>query len=153
MHAVRITRAIGRTGRVMGSSGWTAGSVAASGRPSGLERVLLEYLRRDHHLLNLGRAFVDLADAGVAPVALDAELGQITVASVYLDGPVGAAGAGLGSVPLGQRGFLDVGSPLVAQPRRLVGEQPRRVDLDRGVRQHLADGVELADRPVECPAL
>src|SRR5207245_1125230 len=107
MHAVRITKAIGRTGRVMGSSGWAAASVERSlgSRRSGLERVLLDHLGRDHHLLDLGRPLVDLADARIAPVALDDELGQIAVAAVHLDGPVSAAGGGLGGMPFGERGL------------------------------------------------
>ena len=39
----------------------------------------------------------------------------------------------------------------VAQPRRLIHQQPRRVHVHRAVGQHVADGVELTDHAVELP--
>src|SRR5882672_2749442 len=100
-HRVRITSATGRTGRFMRSS-----VMGCWGMRSCRERVLLEQLPRDDHLLDFGGAFVQLGDAGVAPVALYLELGQVAVAAVHLDRPVRAPGRRLGGVPLGERGLL-----------------------------------------------
>src|SRR5438132_10399734 len=144
MQAVRITSATGRTGRVMRAS-----LVSRSG-PS---RALLEELRRDHHLLNLGRAYVDLGDARVSPVALDVELAQVAVAAVNLNGQMRATGGGLRGVPLGDRCFLGVWAAGVAQPRRPIREPAGALHLDRHVREHLPDRIELADRAVELLAL
>src|SRR5437773_1230001 len=109
MHAVRITSATGRTGRVM----WPPfrfhsalaprlpqppGPERCAPASGGGDRMLLEHLPRDHHLLHLGRSLVDLADPRVTPVALDLELRQIAIASVHLDRPVRAPGAGFAGV-------------------------------------------------------
>src|SRR5437879_577379 len=121
MQAVRMTSATGRTGRVMRAS-----LVSRSGRGC----ALLEELPRDHHLLDLGRAFVDLGDARVPPIALDVELAQVAVATVNLNGQMRATGGGLRGVPLGDRRFLGVRAAGVAQPRRLIREPAGALHLD-----------------------
>src|SRR6185436_10291391 len=100
MAAVRITSATGRTGLFILSS-LSRGS-RAWGR-----RVFLQNLRRDHHLLDFGRSFVDLGDAGVAPEALHRELGEVSITAVHLDGQVRGTRGGLGGMPFGERSFLD----------------------------------------------
>src|SRR5438874_2408458 len=80
------------------------------------ERVLLQHLAGHHHLLHFGRAFVDLADPRVAPVALDVVLAHVTVTAVHLDREVRAVRGGFGGVPLGERSFLRVWPPQVAEP-------------------------------------
>src|SRR5213075_564045 len=115
MAAVKITRATGRMGRVIRSSL----SIETTSR-NAPGRVLLEELQRDHHLLNLGRAFVDLGDARIAPVPLDVELAQVPVAAVHLRRQMRAARGGLRSVPFGDRGFLGVRPAQVTEPRRAV---------------------------------
>src|ERR1700743_3443256 len=59
----------------------------------------------DGDLLDLGAAFDDLGDLGVAPVALDGMVLGEAVGAVQLDGVVGGADGGAGGEVLGDQGF------------------------------------------------
>src|SRR5712692_10031437 len=58
----------------------------------------------DRDLLDLGAAFDDLGDLGVAQVALDRVVLGEAVGAVQLDGIVGGAGGGAGGEILGDQG-------------------------------------------------
>src|SRR5690606_6100528 len=88
---------------------------------------------------------VDLSDACVAVVALDAVLRRVAVAAVDLDRRVRDAGAGLGGVQLRRRALQAVAYASVLQRCRAESQQARSVELGRHVAELELDGLELRD--------
>src|SRR5579871_1193765 len=69
-------------------------------------RERLEELAGDDHLLDLVRALADLAELGVAHVALDVELARVAVTAVDLHGGVARPHRGARRVVLRRRRLL-----------------------------------------------
>src|SRR6266403_1323890 len=108
---------------------------------------------RDHHALELARAFADGAELDVAVDALDQELLGEAVAAVDLHAVGSGAGGGFAGEELGHGGFARVRSSRVGEPSRSEDQQARRVQLGRHVRHHPAQRLELRDGLAERLAL
>src|SRR5258706_2210159 len=116
-------------------------------------RVLLGEVARDEQALDFAGAFVDLRDARVAVVPLDGIVVQVAVAAVDLD-RLGAHPFGeLGGVELGLRGFGQAGNAGASHARRLVDQEPRRIDARVHVGEIVADGRVLDQFPAELRAV
>ena len=72
---------------------------------------------------------------------------------MHLQRPVDDTVRHLARVELRHRGLLAERPALVLQPRRLVDEVPRRLDLGRHVGEPELHGLEPGDRPAELLAL
>src|SRR2546422_9329108 len=108
---------------------------------------------RDDQLLNLVRALVQPEDACIAEIPLHVEVAAEPVSPVHLDGPVRDPLGHLGSVELGHRDLDGVVLSQIPQVRRTKGEEAGGVALDRRLRDHPRDQLEVADGPSECLAV
>src|SRR5712692_709823 len=122
---------------------------AAMGRDLSLLRRGPQEMLRDDQLLNLVRALVEPEDPCIAEVSLHVELAAESVSAVHLDGPVRDPLGHLGSVELGHRDLDRVVLTEIPQVRRTKSEEARGVNLDRRLRDHLPDQLEVSDRPSE----
>src|SRR5882672_273379 len=87
----------------------------------------------DQDALDIAGAFVDLANAHVAPDALDREIGYVAIPSEHLDRVRTDLFCHLGREQLGHRGFLQAGQSCIAQARRVMRQLARGFDLGRHV--------------------
>src|SRR5258706_3511458 len=108
---------------------------------------------RDDQLLDLGRALVDLGDAGVAVVALDREVLEVSRAAVDLHGLARAEVRGARREQLRGRRLAGVRAALVLQPRRAEDAELGGVEARRHVGDLELDGLEGRDRAAELLAL
>src|SRR3954471_19253193 len=107
----------------------------------------------DDHLLDLIRPLADRQDLRVAVEAAHRVLLDVAVPAVDLHRLLAGAHREAPRLELGlRRGQREVAA-LVLLARRLVDEQPGRLDLGRHVGELALDGLELRDRPAERPAL
>src|SRR5919112_6533047 len=111
--------------------------------PSGAERP------RDHHLLHLVGALADRENLRVAVEPAYRVLLDVPVAAVDLHRLVGGLDREPPGLQLRLGGDEAEVAPLVLEPRRLVREQPRSLDLGREVRELRLDRLELRDRLAE----
>src|SRR5687768_3158598 len=102
-------------------------------------RPLSQQLFCDDHALHLARAFVDAEDARVAVGALDRGALHVAHPAVDLQHAVRDPAGHLGRVHLHHRGLERRPPALVQPPRRVADHETRRMDLDRGVREHPLD--------------
>src|SRR5207244_2999668 len=107
----------------------------------------------DDQFLDFVRAFVEAEDPGIAVVTLHVEVAAEPVPAVDLDRPIRDALRHLRPVQLRHGNLERVVQAEVPQLGRAEGEEPRRVNLQRGLRDHFADELEIADRPSEGLAL
>src|SRR5262249_14321764 len=118
-----------------------------------LDLVPLKELLADHHALNLGGSLADQQQRRVAVKALDLVLLRVAVPAVNAEALLDALLAGLGGEQLRHPG-LEVGALAgVLHPRRLAGDQARRLDLGRHVGELELDRLVLGDRLAEGLAL
>src|SRR5215212_746440 len=89
----------------------------------------------DHHLLHLVGALADREDLGVAVEPAHRVLLDVAVAAVDLNGFLGAAHGQPAGLELRLRGGQRERALGVLEPRGLVREQSRRLDLGRHVRE------------------
>ena len=108
---------------------------------------------RDHHLLDLVGALTDREDLRVAVEAAHRILLHVAVAAVDLDRLLGAADRQAPRLELRLRRRQREVAARVLLHRRLVNEQPRRLDLGRHVGELGLDRLEARDRPAERVAL
>src|SRR5262245_49027629 len=99
-----------------------------------------QQLARDDQPLNLARAFADRAQLDVAEVFFRRVVLHESIAAVDLDALLGRAYRDLARVELGDRRLGRSSCGLaVAHPRGAIGQESRRFDLRRHVRQLPAD--------------
>ena len=103
--------------------------------------------------LDLGRALEDLRQACVAPVALDGEVGGVPGAAVDLQPLARDAFGHLAGEQLEHRRLVVDGDAGVGIGGDLVHERPARLDLGGHLGDLEPQRLEVADRPVELPAL
>src|SRR5215203_652771 len=103
----------------------------------------------DHHLLDLVGPLADGEDLGVPVEAADRVLLDVAIAAVNLHGLLGRPDGEPARLQLRLRRGEREASPGVLLERRLVREQPRRLDLGREVRQLRLDRLVFRDRPPE----
>ena len=70
-----------------------------------------------------------------------------------LDRKIGTFGAGFGRMILRHRQFLQIVPTLIDAPRRAIGEQPGRIDLERDVSDHFLNQLKPAERSSESSPL
>jgi hypothetical protein len=104
---------------------------------------------RDHHLLDLVGSLADRQDLRVAVEAADGIFLDVAVAAVDLDGFLGGADREAAGLELCLRGGEAEVALLVLEPRRLVGQQARGLDLGDEVGELGLDRLEAADRLAE----
>src|SRR3990172_6094927 len=108
-----------------------------------------EHSVRNDQLLDLVRALVQAEDPRVPVVPLHVEVPAEPVPAMDLDRPVRHALRHLRPKELRHGDFERVVQAQVPHLRGAEGEQPRRVDLQCGLCDHLADELEVPDRPTE----
>ena len=92
--------------------------------------------------------------AQVAHDLLDAVVGEVAVAAMELEAPVGDARAGLGDEELGHGAEArGVGRAPVELPGRLAQQHARGLEIGLGLRQPELERLELGQRPAEGVAL
>src|SRR5579864_4937996 len=96
---------------------------------------LAEQLSGDDHSLDLVRALVDLQRFRIAYVSLERTAGSRTGLPSDLERVERQLHRGVGAVELGHRGLAGERPAAAAQPRRVVREQPRRLETCRHVGQ------------------
>src|SRR5579872_6019045 len=96
---------------------------------------LAEQLARDDDTLDLVRAFIDLEGLCVAHVALERAACNSPRLARQLERVKGDLHRGIRAVELRHRRLLRERPAQPAQPRRVIGEQPRRLDTRRHVGQ------------------
>src|SRR3954470_21376554 len=94
------------------------------------------------HMLALVRAFADGEDLRVPVEAAHRVLLDVAVAAVDLDGLLGAADGEPAGLELRLRGGQGEVALGVLEPRGLVRQQPRRLDLRGHVGELALDGLE-----------
>src|SRR3954447_13801781 len=114
---------------------------------SGAERA------RYDHLLYLIRPLADSEDLRVAVEAADRVLLDVAVAAVDLHRLVGCLDGQPSGLQLRLRRHEAEVAALILEPRRLVREQPGRLDLRREVGELRLDRLEARDRLPERAAL
>src|SRR5436305_7540777 len=109
---------------------------------------------RYHHLLDLVGSLADGEDLRVAVEAAHRVLLDVAVAAVDLHGLVARLHREAAALQLRlRRDELEVAA-LILEPRRLVGHEPRGLDLGREVGELGLDRLELRDRlPERAPLL
>src|SRR6476646_6102382 len=139
-----------------GTSAWkrsTAVLIRSAVEAMRLDLVPLEELLADHHALDLRGSLADQQQRRVAVEALDLVLLRVAVAAVDAEALLDALLAGLRGEQLRHPG-LEVGAlASVLHPRRLAGQQARRLDLGRHVGELELDRLVLGDRLAEGLAL
>ena len=115
--------------------------------------LLAEDMVRDDALLDLRRAFEDLGEAGVAPIALDRVQGRIAGAAEDLQRLRGHALSHLGGEELDHRRLLVAAPLLVDLVAHEIQELARGLDLGRHPGELEARRLEVADRLAELAAL
>src|SRR5450432_3017476 len=98
-------------------------------------RDLLEQQLRDRLELHVGRALVDRADLGVAVELLDGVVLGVTVPAVQLDAEGCHALAHLRGKELRHRRLASEGLSAVLDPRGVVNQEPRGLELRCGLRE------------------
>ena len=107
---------------------------------------MAEHLFGDGLELQVRRAFVDLADLRVAIQLFDRVVLHEAVAAVQIDGERRDALGDLRREELAHRGLGEKRLAGVAQPRRVVDQQPRRLEVGRGARDLVLHRLEVGDR-------
>src|SRR6266542_2390759 len=95
----------------------------------------------DDEALNFTRSLINLRDASVSVVTLDAKLRRITIASMNLDRLVGDARTRFRRKKFGLGAFHGMSDVLVFARCGSQGEEARRVELGRHVGEHELDGL------------
>lgn len=103
----------------------------------------------DQQRLNLRAAITNRADAIVSVVARDWAVVHEAPSAMHLDGEIGALGSDLAGVKLGHRELLKIGPALINIPRSAIRQEPRSVDLQRHLCNHLLNKLKPADRSAE----
>ena len=105
---------------------------------------------RDHHLLHVGRAFIDAQRADLAIEAFDDMAAAHAVATMQLHGPVDHVLRTVGGEQLGHRRLAgDAGSTHVLGPCGAIDEQSGRVDVERHVGDVALHHLQLGHRRAE----
>ena len=112
----------------------------------------LEQTARDDHALDLARALPDPVDPQLAEMARCRTVEAVAPAAEHLHGAVGDPARGLRGIELGHRNLavddLAIGE-LVEGVGRVVGHEPRCVELGQRVGEREGDALVVGDRRAE----
>src|SRR5579863_3281662 len=122
-------------------------------RSSARTAALEPQVAADHHTLHFVRAFADLVDLAIAPIARHRILVHEPVAAVDLHGRVRAAPRHLTRKELCHGCGLRKIASLIFLPRGLQHRGPSEVDLHRHVDQLELHRLEIGYRPAELLAV
>ena len=100
---------------------------------------------------NLGCAFADGEQAGVAVQAFDRIFGAVAVAAEDLDSVAAGSLRSFRRIQFGHRRFVGKRLAIIFEPGRPQNQQPRRFEFGRHIRQHVADGLIRANRLTKSP--
>src|SRR5712691_9584837 len=103
----------------------------------------------NHQPLDLGRAFPDLIDLGIAVPFFDGEVADVAVAAQDLDGVVGDAHGHVAGFELGHARLAGEGPTLGGGPGGSPDQQADRVYLGGHVGQLEGDGLVRSNRLAE----
>ena len=106
---------------------------------------LLNQVARDDQLLHFGCPFVDAQRANIAIQALDHLAARDAAAAEHLHRTIDDLLRGLGGRHLRHGNLSRRPLAAVAQPRRTIGEKPRRIDIGRHVGERRLGELEIRE--------
>jgi aryl-alcohol dehydrogenase-like predicted oxidoreductase len=104
-----------------------------------------EHVASDDVSLYLGRSFENAENSGVANVAFERKGFGVTEPAMDLQREIRDPARGFGRKQLGHRGFGREADTFRACPRRLVGQELRRLERSGHVGEHPLDALVLGD--------